>query len=401
MVVHTLNKFDFDTLVDRINVAYYDEDTRNEREYVRRLRGELEAPHLAFKLMASTSIHEALVDPNAVDENEKKMTKVMANSDDLKTIHTLNVENAPSAAKHEINELLGKNIDSIKFSVGGEPFLMCVKTFCGIAKEVKIYKNLEDLSRGKVIRFPVAHLWKFSGEKLKDSKKSDVDPRVKWAFPLMKKYRPWYNRESWDVEYVKYMVNQDRIFEVTEILQNELKRGIESNNVIGFEVDEDSKHFVKWPNSFQGTDYKFDSGIEATSEKSLLTYKAFLKEFLDLSCKNVDDFTLFNWIRVLIHHHCKVDAFINDYYKRKTFEEINIIARLVSAHLDFMVESIHLKKWNKSHFEAVFSNLDYDLKNLITASLHPNPDFCLDSNGASTSGSKRPYPVEWEDSDSE
>jgi hypothetical protein len=429
MVAYSLPSYDAETLASRIKCRHYDiVDAAVEQDGCVKYVDHKHKPqdlnendvvsdplHLAFKLLASSRIHEVPEYPDATDEKEKKKMKIVANSRESESIYELDLGNAPPAAHHEIKRLLGKDVDLVKFSTPKNPFYVMVHEFCGVAIEVVIYKDLEDLNEAsKIIKFPAKHLWKFSAEKKHKEEETFEPARVKWALSHVPGYLGWSARESWDL---KSTFGQEIHFKLIDQLQFELDKGRKDKNVIDFVYDNDKKAYsVVWPDSLCGESYIFPVGMDGVSKGAISPYKTFLKEFVRLVFRNVDDFTLLSLLRVLIYHHCKVDAFLTANQARGQFEEIRVIGSVVSAHLNYLKSNNTVKKWVKYHFEELLPHLGKDIQEAIfLAREDERPSVSVkketireDSQdvggtfaGPSTSGAKRSRPIEWDDSDSE
>lgn len=368
MVLFVLPKFNFDVLAELVKGRHYDPDTGNARDLNPNdmaVTGPLEPAYLALKLLGSTFLTERQEDPDAIDEEAKKVMKLVA-SGESEVVCKVYVGNAPDAVAFEIKRVFGKDVDELELAPEPNPYIVCVESFKGRANEVKICKHSKnDQGKKSFLRFPAKHLWHFSAEKKKTIVETGEQLRVKWALSHVPGYLGWSTRESWDL---KQTPGQERHFKMRELLQSQLDDGRKRESIIDFEFKKEgdkNTYLVKWPNDWSDSEYIFPAGEDITGNTTVTKYNKFLKEFFANMITNINEFSLSNCIRVLIFHHCKVDGFCRNFQESNQFEYIKIIGRFVGYHLNHLMKTYEPRKWCTDDYHAVLGDLDDMLKGLI------------------------------------
>jgi hypothetical protein len=357
MTTFTLPSFDWSTLAARVKSHHYELDSASCRDLSENtiISGALREAYLCLKLLAGTRIASVPKDPDAVDEAAKLQMKLVANTLETVVVDKINVKKAPPTAQLAIAETFGSKIDTIAFP---DDIFTFVTTFDEAASEVVIYKyvNVDGTVKNVYIKFPAAHLWPFCGDRSKANDDKLEKIRVKWAFNLVPGYMTWASKESHDVNPI---FGQHEFFQFLTNFEKGFDKARRDGKTIDFVAEKPGDDFtVVWPSNQQIL--RFKNGIESAGNGNLDVYRRFLDEFISFTLSNITNFTLYEWIRVMIFHHCKVAAFINT---REDFYQISYLGKLVSAQLDAIVPNS--STWTSNTFEDVVDNLDEDVKDFI------------------------------------
>lgn len=353
-------------LSEEVKDGHYDQFSRDPLQLDRdesRVAGPLARAYLALKLLASTAIRKVPRDPDAIDEELKAQTKfVPAKRPAVE--ESLDLCNAPRAARVRIDALFGKEVQNLQLGSESNPFVINVHGIHGEAREVSIQRDRPESDGTKPqVRFPATHLWCFDSSKGKDKIETMELMRVKWALDYVPGFKSFADRESWDG---RYSVGQDKIFALIERLQVQLDEARVANKSIDFEFDTTLRlNRVVWPKGWAGEVYEFPAGRAAVEAKGIIKYKQFLHEFAYKLFSKHDEYTLSSCIRVLIFHHTKIDGFVKDYHSRKQFELLSLLGRFVGASCDALLGAPVLRGWRADDFSTFMPQFDARLRREI------------------------------------